>query len=82
MITNGERRSTTPGYNLPLHKILENMNDPRPHWKPKAEPEIQPKCFCPVGPIPPPPQSESSCEGEDPYYGGRLPTGSSLCPCN
>ncbi len=72
----------TPGFNRPLHELLENLNDPRvPHSKRPPSRRKQPSCSCPVQPPPSQPVPGSFCQGNDPYYGGNSSGGPSLCSC-
>ena len=75
----GLKRYQTPGFNRDLHEALGNLNDPRPYWQPPTRKKPW-RCFCPQ--TPPRPRSNSICEIDDPYYGGRPSTNRArLCPC-
>ena len=78
----GIRPGGTFGFNRDLHEALENLNDPRPYWKPiprKRDPSRG--CFCPV--FVPKPRSGNECSRDDPYYGekGLDLTLPSMCSC-
>lgn len=76
----GKRYYRTPGFNLNLHRALENLSDPRPYWMPPEEESVYDDCFCAPLPKIGEPRG-NSCELRDPYYGGESKTDPSMCPC-